>query len=565
MKKTLLALTLALTSIAAHTQVVTYVLAPAELEGALDFTLNDGTDWAAAPDMNIPDNRVEAPVVFVDDGTEADSLGCNALINGDDIAGKIAVVYRGACEFGLKAFNAQNAGAIGVVIINNAPGAVGMGAGTNGPSVTIPVVMIGSVEGAMLRDEIIAGTVEMLIGSVLGVYEYNLHTTIGRIDLPTHTAMPSALANAGSGFTIPLGTWVRNLGSLGQDNVSVNVTITRDGVEEVYNENSITGNLSFDQEMYFTLPAYQSTTYAGAYEVKYTIVSANEDGFPSDNTVIFGFIGSELLAYAPVDLQAQEPTADVHYRATDGAADFLTCSYFSHPEAGQLKVHGLYTSLAMASGASTEGELIEARIYEWNDEFTGWSNATLNAVDQVEVADYFYEENLSSQTVYVPFLTPYQLVDGQKYLFCSYTPSATGYLGMSDRLDYTEVQATYDQPIYLIGYGTSWGTFTDFTGCSGVGAHLVSNDISVQEHARITTTPFPNPATDLIRIPLNGFSGAADLQVFDLAGNKVKEQRVSVGGEVLTMNVGNFSNGVYAFQMNFDNGQYSTFRVVVTK
>ena len=560
MKKTILSVFAGFAAIALQAQVVTYVLAPAELEGPLEFTWAEPSSWGQTPDLNDPANRIEAPAVFGDDGTEADSLGCNALVNGADLEGKIAVIYRGACEFGLKALNAQNAGAIGVVIVNNAPGAIAMGAGANGGEVTIPVVMIGSVEGAMLRDEILAGNVELLIGSVLGVYEYNLFTTVNRVAMPTHTAMPSALAN--SGFSIPVGTWIRNLGSQAQADVSLSAVITQNDVE-VYNETSSEMALGFDQEAFFTLPAFEPAVFSGGYTITYTVNSGTDDEFPGDNSSSFNFLADDLLAYSPIDLVQEAPLADEHYRAVDGLEDFMVCSYFRHPGSGQLDVHGLYGSLTMGGGASTEGELLEARIYEWNDDIGAWPEVTFDAVDLMEVADYFYEENLSGVPVYIPFATPYTMADNQRYLFCIYSPSATSFLGMGSSLSYADVQAASGDPVYVMGYGTTWGYFEDVQ-YSSVGAHMLA-PVSVTENSQVETTPYPNPATDLIRIPLQGFDGAASLQVFDLAGNKVAEDRVSVGGELLTVHVGNYSNGVYIFQMNFDNGQHSTFRVVVTK
>jgi hypothetical protein len=146
MKKTLLGCGLFLAAMSAQAQITTYVLQPASLEGALEFTWAD--NWGATPDLNDPANTIQGFTAFVNDGTAADSLGCNALVNGADIAGKIAVVYRGTCEFGLKALNAQDAGAIGVVIINNQGAPVAMGGGANGANVTIPVVMISTDAGA---------------------------------------------------------------------------------------------------------------------------------------------------------------------------------------------------------------------------------------------------------------------------------------------------------------------------------------------------------------------------------------------------------------------------------
>lgn len=47
--------------------------------------------------------------------------GCAALTNPDDLAGKIAVLDRGSCNFTDKIQNAQDAGAIAVVVCNNRP------------------------------------------------------------------------------------------------------------------------------------------------------------------------------------------------------------------------------------------------------------------------------------------------------------------------------------------------------------------------------------------------------------------------------------------------------------
>jgi hypothetical protein len=68
--------------------------------------------------------------------------------------GKFALIYRGDCEFGSKAYAAQLAGAEGVIIVNNLLGVVGMAAGTQGGLVTIPVVMITKEAGDNMVNQI---------------------------------------------------------------------------------------------------------------------------------------------------------------------------------------------------------------------------------------------------------------------------------------------------------------------------------------------------------------------------------------------------------------------------
>ena len=86
---------------------------------------------------------VTGDLVLVDDGSTNPTEGCSALTNGAAISGNIALIDRGACEFGVKSLNAQNAGAIAVVMCqNSAQAPFAMGAGLQGGSVTIPSIMI---------------------------------------------------------------------------------------------------------------------------------------------------------------------------------------------------------------------------------------------------------------------------------------------------------------------------------------------------------------------------------------------------------------------------------------
>ncbi|MDC9723116.1 MAG: T9SS type A sorting domain-containing protein [Urechidicola sp.] len=80
---------------------------------------------------------------------------CTALNNAGAINGNIAVIERGNCEFGTKVLNAENAGAVAVIVINNVAGApISMGAGAVGDTVTIPSFMISQADGAGILTEL---------------------------------------------------------------------------------------------------------------------------------------------------------------------------------------------------------------------------------------------------------------------------------------------------------------------------------------------------------------------------------------------------------------------------
>lgn len=104
---------------------------------------------------------VTGAVVLMEDAVGAINDGCEALVNGPALAGKIALVDRGTCTFAIKAAAAQAAGAIGLLIANNAAGLQPPGGAD--PSLTIPVVGISQADGATLKANLGAG-VNVTIG-----------------------------------------------------------------------------------------------------------------------------------------------------------------------------------------------------------------------------------------------------------------------------------------------------------------------------------------------------------------------------------------------------------------
>jgi len=63
-------------------------------------------------------------VLVTDEGADPDENdACEPITNAGEIDGNVAVLRRGACEFGFKALAAQNAGAIAVIVVNNQEGA----------------------------------------------------------------------------------------------------------------------------------------------------------------------------------------------------------------------------------------------------------------------------------------------------------------------------------------------------------------------------------------------------------------------------------------------------------
>ena len=107
----------------------------------------------AAFGPSVKNNPVSGEVVLVDDGTGTSSDGCEALVNGGVVSGKIALIDRGTCAFTVKVKNAQNAGAIGAIIVNNAAtGVITMG-GTDA-TIVIPALMVNNTDGTSIKTQL---------------------------------------------------------------------------------------------------------------------------------------------------------------------------------------------------------------------------------------------------------------------------------------------------------------------------------------------------------------------------------------------------------------------------
>ena len=77
--------------------------------------------------------------------------GCTAASVPATVAGKVAIIDRGACAFSQKIANAKAKGAIAVVMVNNVAGDPTAMGGSEGFDDDIPAVMISNTDGAALR------------------------------------------------------------------------------------------------------------------------------------------------------------------------------------------------------------------------------------------------------------------------------------------------------------------------------------------------------------------------------------------------------------------------------
>lgn len=572
-------------------QIVFLVESPSNLVGSYEIThVDDDGASGGSPNWGVDMDTypsVTDTLVLISDGTSADSLGCQAAVNGAQINGNIAVVYRRDCEFGLKAKNAQDAGARAVVIINwvDGEGPVGMGPGTYGAQVTIPVVMISKEDGALLRSAIDAGQLIAFIGNKTGLYPNDLGTAKKDIIVPGGFAIPKDFARDSTDFKIPVGAWVVNFGSDTQTNATVSAQIKL-GANTVYSNTAIVDTMMPGDTMFFSLPAFAKASYdTGYYTLTYTVSADSADQYPADNMFSTSFwINEYTYSKSSWTDSPREPVATSFYRPQPNAptdppvAEFRSCIILKEENANRLKIHGMSFAATTTATFPIADQSVILEFYKLDD-------VHFQPIDSIgqplaEKVFTFPDESFKEQFVKVKFDSPITLQDNQKYLTCVRVVNVDSLrVGYDVGIDYestlygnprdtnaffpVQVVEGNSNTWYPIGFGTN----------SVPAIILYTSDqpfVGVKEEqqmAKHNITPYPNPATTYITIPLKEtYNGKISLQVFDMAGKLVKSETVNMAGtNLLNVPTDLMGNGTYIFNLKFEDRTESSFSVVIAQ
>ncbi|MCB1606026.1 MAG: M36 family metallopeptidase, partial [Xanthomonadales bacterium] len=146
-------------------------LAPVELEVNAPAAIAGTYAGSAASFGPIFDQTgLTGNLQLVNDGTGTGSDSCEPSTAGS-LTGQIAILDRGGCEFGVKVLNAENAGAVAAIVVNNDaadPNAtISMGAGAQGGSVTINSMMVSLNDGNTIKAQLPAPGVNVTMRSTL--------------------------------------------------------------------------------------------------------------------------------------------------------------------------------------------------------------------------------------------------------------------------------------------------------------------------------------------------------------------------------------------------------------
>lgn len=375
---------------------------PQELGGGYDFA-------AAGFGRTLTDSVWTADAVFVNDGSTIPSEGCTTLLNPDEIAGKIALIDRGSCEFGLKCLNAENAGAIAAVVVNTAPGAgaIAMGAGAVGGQVTIPALMIPYEVGQLIRSAMLNGeAVNISLGNLVPPPPpaNDLVVANANVLIPQMGIVPASQVREPGDFVFTPGAEVFNRGLNAAPNYNIGLTITHTPFggtpTEVYSESfSSDDDIMPEQTTELVLfPEFDPVvagTGLGVYHYTYTVSSDSIDNANFNNSASGSFTLSEnLYSKATWDPNTRAP----HITATIGAGPIEWLTLLEIPYGMGYKIDSVIFDVRLTP--SLAGIPLIPFVYQWNDANDD-SNLDEGELEAIGIGFYTFPEDDTRDRVFL--------------------------------------------------------------------------------------------------------------------------------------------------------------------
>lgn len=586
-----------------NAQIVVKGVSPSSVAGInFDFTWADpnSATWSPnIPDFNLPNTFVQDTLALVYDPLAlpgnnpayaiphplanegcADSLG-NPFVD-SSINGKIAVVWRGSCQFGYKASVAENNGAVAIIIINHSGAPVGMAGGDSGVnSVNIPVVMISTTDGQTLLSEMANGPVEIFMGNKLGSQINDVGSSKSVANISKYGSVPVDMVQNGNN-NFDLGLTITNFGS--DDNTPVlNQSISGPN-----------GYLYSDTITYGVLPALQDTDYTylpftdtnltvGEYTINYDLSILNEiDQDSADNNVTASFnVTNNVLSRARTDENTGQIIAN--YWPHNYTTNQNVCMHVYEDEwPYAYGVEGIYFSADTDS--SLVGEYMVISIYEWNDPVSGafgtWTQQSLNPV---LYNDYvFADDSLKKQIVYHEFTddnsapTVFKFQNYQRYLVClEYDAGISGNLdfafGYDNYLDYGSntaynpelgpAQLNIDGIPPYTSFAGDWYTGWSGADAPSIGLKMAYSYVGIDDINDSNYKIYPNPTNSIFNIGVKDNNEKIKVEIYDMTGRRVISTK-NVVSQTITLNVNNLQSGHYIVKIINDSGKVTSMKMV---
>ncbi len=376
------------------------------------------------------------------------------------------------------------------------------------------------------------------------------------------------LAVFSKSLSLKLAAKVRNYGSAAQNNITVNCKVEFGGTA-VYDEDQvITTAIESGDSMTVTFPDFSESTYSvGLYTITYTVTGENADESNDDNVRVSTFrFTNDVISLSKVD-ENGIPNATGGSKPATPDGEFKTCVFFQDANASRLGAKGLYFRATQNAPAEMTGEEIRIQAIEWNDVFVNVDEATIDEsiFGEPAFSSYSYDGDYGDSTIYQDFMTPFAMVDNQKYLFCITTSNTEVFLGYDSDTKYTMNEEEYKQPYSPMKIGSSWSLGFVGLPIASIGIKTIPvAELGVLETNTVQASVYPNPANDIVNIAIAGFVGDASLTVTDITGKIVMKDTISTNASgKATVNTSELTKGLYIFNLQMTDGTVSNINVAI--
>jgi len=320
---------------------------------------------------------VLTPRVHEEVARASDSEACGSV---SGVSGKWALIYRGNCEFGVKALNAQNAGAIGVIIYNHTPDElINMAAGSVGASVGIPVLFVSKQDGMAMNNQLLNGQQVFISISPWGFGKTNDLAFVNNsaapppgMAIPFHQFTSTDVA-AFRGYTAAA---VANTGSATATNVKVmsNISFTPTGgsATPFYKDSVVLASFpTTDSIQLLASPRHVKFTPSGTgtYNFSYDVTSDNADEFTFDNHQEFSLdITNDVYCRGKYDVVNGKPIITEYQRVGTTTSAWTWGPMFYINKGGyQLKELRFALADQDTSKHAFANGFIDAYVFKWKD------------------------------------------------------------------------------------------------------------------------------------------------------------------------------------------------------
>lgn len=584
--------------------------APASVQGYKITSEIDNT--GASPwGTNINGKWENIPVAY----DQNNANGCSPFAAGY-FTGKFALIYRGTCEFGAKALAAQNAGATGVIIVNNLLGVAGMGAGANGGQVTIPVIMVTTTDGNAMRDQLAAN-----VPVSISLTSWRFDSIANPVDVgfmndgpihPLGKAMPASqlstqVGNIDDSFRVYTGGRFYNFSVVDFDTINLQgrlahhagftpapFTPVDSNFITYYFNTPIT---TTDSILFLKLDTINNNLVGfdmndaptGTYQMENTVLALpfTETGLSSlNNQWTYTFAVTDSV-YSKCEYDFTKNAPAVNYYINVNPANTYKWGPVFNIRNGSYRAEKAQAVIMrdVIEDSVFAGQEIYIVLHKWDDA-AGNANGALdiNEVEEVADASYTLTANdivpiaglpitLSFNNLLAPG-SPIVLQANSKYWMTIELggPSRTFSTGVDYYADYSANLAwTVGQgnPLYdVTGNQVYGGGFAN--GGSPSLALLMSNEpeglndvAAFDGEAKV----YPNPTSDKINVSLslNKLSGKVSYEIVDITGKTiVLASKSNIKSDVFTYNTNKLSNGTYFVNIVTESGK-TQLKFVVAK